>query len=91
MEISLVYCVKRSTDMHSTAGRINIFFSASKSLHRLWGPRNQLPVKLSTGVKQPGCESEYSLPPIAEVKNIWNFTLSSSCVFMSQMRNGNGV
>jgi len=25
------------------------------------------------------------------VKNIWNFTLSCSCGFMSQMRNGKGV
>jgi hypothetical protein len=42
MKISLVYCVKWSTDMHSTAGRRKIFFSVSKNLDRLWGQRSHL-------------------------------------------------
>ena len=42
MKISLVYRVKWSRDMYSTAGRRKIFFSASNSLHWLWSPRSQI-------------------------------------------------
>lgn len=41
-----------------------------------------IPGALPPGVRRPGREAEYSLPPTAKVTNIWNITLSSSCIFM---------
>jgi hypothetical protein len=63
---------------HALDGRQekNIFLYIKESTPAL-GPTQPtvqwLPMELSTGVQQPECESEYSLPPTAKVKNIWNF------------------
>jgi hypothetical protein len=43
-------------------------------------PLQWLPVTLYTAVRQPGCESEYSLPHSAKVKNIWNSKNSKTSV-----------
>jgi len=48
----------------------NVFLGIKESTPALWStqpPMQWLHVRLSTGVKQPRCESEYSLPPTAKV------------------------